>query len=338
MDYRQLGQSGLRVSAISFGTATFGSGSASDAGRSYTEESVAARLIDVALDHGITLFDTSDVYRTGQSEAMLGRIVKERRRRLLLSTKLSNPTGQGQNDYGSSRSHLIDALDASLKRLDTDHVDLLQMHHQDPRTPVEETMAVLDGFVKAGKVRYLGCSNFAAWHMTKANCAAERRGLERYVSHQVYYSLLDRDYEWELMPAGLDQGVGALVFSALAWGRLTGKIRRDTPAKPGTRAGDPKVGIPVQDEERLHRIVDALDEISQACGRTISQVAIAWLLARPTISSVIVGASSEAQLIENCASVGWSLSDEQVAALEAVSVRPLPYPAWQNADVSPLYR
>lgn len=330
MEHRRLGKSGLRVPALSFGTATFGGTNDFFKAWGSTDAGGAARLIDVCLDHGVSLFDTADVYSDGASEQILGAAIKGKRERLLLSTKVTFPTGEGANDFGSSRQHLIAAVEKSLQRLGTDHIDLLQLHGQDFNTPVEETMSALDDLVRAGKVRYIGGSNFLGWHLMKAQAVADRYGYPRHVAHQVYYSLLNRDYEWDLMPLGVDQGVGAIVWSPLGWGKLTGKIRRNQPAVAGTRAHDIAGTGPHFEEERLFRIVDALDVVAQETGKTIPQIALNWLLQRATVSSVIVGARNEAQLIENIGATGWSLSAGQVAALDAASDVAPAYPVWHQ--------
>jgi len=330
MEHRRLGKSGLRVPALSFGTATFGGGDDFFKAWGSTDAGGAARLIDVCLDHGISMFDSADMYSNGLAEEILGQAIKGKRDRLLISTKTTFPVGDGPNDYGSSRHHLLEAVEKALGRLGTDHIDLLQLHGQDGNTPVEETLAVLDQLVRSGKVRYIGASNFSGWHLMKSLAVSDRYGYPRHVAHQVYYSLLNRDYEWELMPLGVDQGVGAVIWSPLGWGKLTGKIRRGQPAQPGTRAHEiPKTG-PRYDDERLFRIVDALDAVAQEAGKTIPQVALNWLLRRPTVSSVIIGARDEAQLLENLGAVGWSLAPGQVAALDAAS-RVFPsYPRWHQ--------
>ncbi|MGI4878434.1 MAG: aldo/keto reductase [Janthinobacterium lividum] len=330
MEFRRLGASGLRVPALSFGTATFGGAGDFFKAWGSTDAGGAGRLIDVCLDHGVTLFDSADVYSGGLAESILGEAIKGKRDRLLISTKATFPTGDGANDFGSSRSHLIDAVEQALKRLGTDHIDLFQLHGQDYNTPVEETVAALDQLVRAGKIRYVGGSNFSGWHLMKSLGVADRYGFPRHVAHQVYYSLLNRDYEWELMPLGADQGVGALVWSPLGWGKLTGKIRRDQPAKPGTRAHDIAGTGPHFEEERLFRIVDALDVVAAETGKTIPQIALNWLLQRPTVANVIIGARNEQQLIENVGAVGWSLTVEQVAALDAASDAPAAYPVWHQ--------
>jgi aryl-alcohol dehydrogenase-like predicted oxidoreductase len=330
MEQRRLGHSGLRVPVLSFGTATFGG--ANDFFRAWgtTDAGGAARLIDLCLDHGVSLFDTADVYSDGLAEQILGQAIKGKRNRLLVSTKVTFPTGDGPNDFGSSRQHLLAAVDASLKRLEIDHIDLLQLHGQDYNTPVEETMQTLDQLVRAGKVRYLGGSNFAGWHLMKSNAIADRYGYARHVAHQVYYSLLNRDYEWELMPLGRDQGIGATVWSPLGWGKLTGAIRRGQPARPGTRAHDIAGTGPAYEEERLFRIVDALDAVGKETGKTIPQVALNWLLQRPTVSTIIIGARNEQQLVENLGAAGWSLTPAQVATLDAASDVTPAYPVWHQ--------
>jgi aryl-alcohol dehydrogenase-like predicted oxidoreductase len=330
MEYRRLGHSGLRVPALSFGTATFGGGNDFFKAWGSTDASGASRLIDVCLDHGITMFDSADGYSSGLAETILGAAIKGKRDRLLISTKATFPTGDGPNDYGSSRQHLVTAVDNALRRLGVDHIDLLQLHGQDYNTPVEETLATLDQFVRAGKIRYIGCSNFSGWHLMKSLAASERYGYARYVAHQAYYSLLNRDYEWELMPLGRDQGVGAVVWSPLGWGKLTGKIRRGQVAKPGTRAHDIAGTGPRFEDERLYRIVDALDVVAAETGKTIPQVALNWLLQRPTVANVIVGARNEEQLIENIGAVGWSLTAEQVVKLNDASDITPAYPVWHQ--------
>jgi aryl-alcohol dehydrogenase-like predicted oxidoreductase len=332
MEHRRLGASGLRVPALSFGTATFGGAGDFFKAWGSTDAGGASRLIDVCLDHGVTLFDSADGYSGGLAETILGEAIKGKRDRLLISTKVTFPTGDGANDYGSSRIHLIDAVEKALNRLGTDHIDLLQLHGQDYNTPVEETMATLDQLVREGKIRYVGASNFSGWHLMKSLGVSDRYGYPRHIAHQVYYSLLNRDYEWELMPLGADQGVGALIWSPLGWGKLTGKIRRDQPAKPGTRAHDIAGTGPHFPEERLFKIVDALDVIAEQTGKTIPQIALNWLLRRPTVANVIIGARNEEQLIENVGAVGWSLTAEQVAALDAASDAPAAYPVWHQRN------
>jgi len=330
MDYNRLGHSGLRVPALSFGTGTFGGSNDFFKAWGSTDAAGASRLIDVCLDHGVSLFDTADVYSAGLAEQILGEAIKGKRNRLLISTKATFPMGDGPNDYGSSRQHLLEATEGSLKRLGIETIDLLQLHGQDYNTPVEETLSTLDQLVRAGKIRYIGCSNFSGWHLMKSLAASDRYGYARYVAHQAYYSLLNRDYEWELMQLGRDQGVGAVVWSPLGWGKLTGKIRREQPAQPGTRAHSiPETG-PRYEEKRLFAIVDALDALAKETGKTIPQIALNWLLRRPTVANVIIGARNEEQLLENIGAVGWKLSPEQVAKLDAASDVEPAYPVWHQ--------
>ena len=319
MEYRTLGASGLKVPALSFGTGTFGGKGPLFSAWGNSDVEDARRLIDICLDAGVTLFDTADVYSDGGSEEVLGAAIRGRRDTLLISTKTGLPMGDGPNDAGLSRHRLIGAVEAALRRLGTDYIDLLQLHAFDAFTPVEEILHTLDTLVRAGKVRYIGASNFAGWQLMKSLAVADRHGWPRHVVHQVYYSLTGRDYEWELMPLGLDQKVGALVWSPLGWGRLTGRIRRGQPIPEGSRLHDTAQWGPPVDEERLYRIVDALDAVAAETGRSVPQVAIAWLLARPTVSSVIVGARNEAQLRDNLGAVGWTLEPGQIARLDAAS-------------------
>jgi len=330
MEYRRLGASGLRTPALSFGTATFGGAGDFFKAWGSTDAAGAARLVDICLDHGVAMFDSADVYSDGLAEDILGQAIAGKRNRLLISTKVTFPTGEGANDFGSSRIHLIEAVEASLRRLAVDHIDLLQLHGQDYNTPVEETLATLDQLVRDGKVRYVGASNFSGWHLMKSLAVADRYGYPRHVAHQVYYSLLNRDYEWDLLDLARDQGVGAVVWSPLGWGKLTGKIRRGQPAKPGTRAHDIAGTGPHFDEERLFHIVDALEQISQETGKTIPQIALNWLLQRDTVANVIIGARNEEQLLENVGAVGWRLSEAQITALDAASDQPPAYPAWHQ--------
>ncbi|MDR3507449.1 MAG: aldo/keto reductase [Caulobacteraceae bacterium] len=330
MEFRRLGASGLRVPALSFGTATFGGAGDFFKAWGSTDAGGAERLIDICLDHGVSMFDSADIYSGGLAETILGEAIKGKRDRLLISTKATFPSGDGPNDFGSSRQHLIDAVDKSLTRLGVDHIDLFQLHGQDYNTPVEETLSTLDQLVRAGKIRYIGASNFSGWHLMKSQAAADRHGYARHVAHQVYYSLLNRDYEWELMPLGLDQGVGATIWSPLGWGKLTGKIRRGQPAQPGTRAHDIAGTGPAYPEERLFKIIEAMDVIAEETGKTIPQIALNWLLRRPTVSTVIIGARNEEQLIANIGAVGWALTAEQVAALDAASDAEPAYPVWHQ--------
>ena len=326
MEYRHLGASGLKVPALSFGAGTFGGSGPLFGAWGDTDAKQARRLIDICLEAGVTLFDTADVYSNGASEQVLGEAIKGRRDQVLISTKTALPMGDGPNDAGSSRSRLIRTVEDALRRLGTDTIDLLQLHAFDASTPIEEVLSTLDVLVRAGKVRYVGVSNFSGWQVMKSLGLAERHGWPRYVVHQVYYSLVGRDYEWELMPLGLDQGVGALIWSPLGWGRLTGKIRRGRPVPEGSRLHRTAEFGPPVDDERLFDIVDALDDVAQETGKTIPQIAINWLLQRPTVSSVIIGARNDEQLRQNLGAVDWTLTPDQIAKLDRASVVTAPYP------------
>jgi aryl-alcohol dehydrogenase-like predicted oxidoreductase len=326
MEYRNLGASGLKVPLLSFGTGTFGGEGPLFSAWGNSGVAEARHLIDICLDAGVNLFDTADVYSNGASEEVLGAAIKGRRDRVLISTKTSLPMGDGPFDAGSSRHRLLAAVDASLRRLGTDCIDLLQLHAFDAGTPIEEVLYTLDLAVRAGKLRYVGASNFSGWQLMKSLGLAERHGWPRYVAHQVYYSLVGRDYEWELMPLAIDQRVGALVWSPLGWGRLTGSIRRGRAVPDTSRLHETaKWGPPVNDE-RLYRIVDALDVVAAETGRSVPQIAIAWLLTRPTVSSVILGARNEAQLRDNLGAVGWSLTSDQIRRLDDASAVMPAYP------------
>ncbi len=326
MEYRRLGASGLHVPALSFGAGTFGGRGELFGAWGDTDVEQARRLVDISLDAGVSMFDTADVYSDGASEEVLGAAVKGRRDRVLLSTKATLPTGAGPWDAGSGRARLIGAVEASLRRLGTDYIDLFQLHAFDAGTPVEEVVGALDDLVRAGKIRYLGASNFAGWQLMKSLAAADRNGLTRYVAHQVYYSLVGRDYEWELMPLGRDQGVGAVVWSPLGWGRLTGKIRRGQPLPEGSRLHRTAEAGPPVDQEKLYDVVDLLDELAAETGKTVPQIALNWLLRRPTVATVIVGARNEEQLRQNLGAIGWELDADQVARLDKASATTPPYP------------
>jgi aryl-alcohol dehydrogenase-like predicted oxidoreductase len=331
MEYRHLGASGFKVPVLSFGTGTFGGQGKLFGAWGNTDVEGARRLVDISLDAGLTLFDTADVYSNGASESILGAAIKGRRDKVLISTKATFRNGDGPNDVGSSRFHLLKAIDGALARLGTDYIDLFQLHGFDAQTPVEETLSTLDDLVRAGKIRYLGVSNFSGWHLMKSLAVADRYGHARYVANQTYYSLIGREYEWELMPLGLDQGIGAMVWSPLGWGRLTGKIRRGQPLPKDSRLhGSAEFGPPV-DDELLFRVVDALDEVAKETGKTIAQIAINWILQRPTVSSVIIGARNEEQLRQNLGAVGWTLGAEQIAKLDAASATTRTYPYWHQA-------
>jgi aryl-alcohol dehydrogenase-like predicted oxidoreductase len=336
MEYRRLGHSGLRVPALSFGTGTFGGGTDFFRAWGSTDAKGASRLIDLCLDHGVSMFDSADIYSDGLAEQILGQAIAGKRDRVLISTKATFQTGDGPNDYGSSRQHLLVTIEGSLKRLGVDHIDLLQLHGQDYNTPIEETLATLDQLVRSGKIRYVGASNFSGWYLMKSLAIAQRYGYPRHVAHQVYYSLLHRDYEWELAELARDQGVGAVVWSPLGWAKLTGAIRRGQPAKPGTREhGIPGTG-PIFDNEHLFRVVDALEAVARETEKTIPQVALNWLLQRPTVSSIIIGARNEQQLTENLGAIGWNLTPAQLATLDAASdVSPV-YPVWHQRGFPPL--
>ena len=319
MEYRNLGMSGLKVPVLSFGTGTFGGEGPLFSAWGNSDSRQARRLIDICLEAGVTLFDTADVYSNGAAERILGEAIKGRRDRVLVSAKTGLPMGDGPNEAGHARGPLIDAVEASLRRLGTDYVDLLQLHAFDAGTPVEEVLHTLDMLVRAGKVRQIGVSNFSGWQLMKSLDAASLHHWPRYVAHQVYYSLIGRDYEWELMPLGHDQGVGAIVWSPLGWGRLTGKIRRGQPWPEGSRLHETAQWGPPVDEERLYRVVDTLEAVATELDASVPQVAIAWLLARPTVSSVIIGARNEAQLRDNIAAAELRLSPEHIAMLDAAS-------------------
>jgi aryl-alcohol dehydrogenase-like predicted oxidoreductase len=330
MEYRLLGGSGLKVPALSFGVATFGGGNEFFRSWGNTDVAEATRLIDICFESGVNLFDTADVYSDGRSEEVLGKALESKRDRALISTKTTFRLGEGPNDVGSSRYHLRRALEASLRRLGTDYVDIYHLHGFDALTPIEEVQDTLNTFVREGKVRYIACSNFSGWHLMKSLSVADRYGWTRYVAHQVYYSLVGREYEWELMPLGLDQKVGALVWSPLGWGRLTGKIRRGQPLPETSRLHKTAEYGPQVADEYLYTVVDALDAVAAETGKTVPQVALNWLLQRPTVSSIILGARNEEQLRQNLGAAGWNLTTDQVAKLDKASdVAPV-YPYWHQ--------
>jgi aryl-alcohol dehydrogenase-like predicted oxidoreductase len=326
MEQRYLGRSGFKVPVLGFGAGTFGGQGPLFSAWGNTDVGGARRIVDICLDAGVNLFDTADVYSSGASESILGAALKGRRHQAIVSTKLSLRSGDGPNDVGSSRHHLIEATNAALQRLGTDHIDILQLHAFDAMTPVEQVLGTLDDLVREGKVRYIGVSNFSGWQLMKSLAAADRLGLQRYVANQTYYSLVGRDYEWELMPLGLDQGVGAIVWSPLGWGRLTGKVRRGQPLPAGSRLHETAGFAPPVDEERLYRVVDAMDEVAKETGKTLPQIALNWLLQRPTVASVLIGARDEAQLKQNLGALGWQLSADQAARLDTASAVTPPYP------------
>jgi len=330
MEYRQLGASGLKVPVLSFGTATFGGGNEFFKAWGDTQLDEAKRLVNLSLDAGVTLFDTSNVYSNGKSEEILGLALEGIRHQVLISTKATFKIGDGPNDYGSSRIHLVKQCEDSLRRLKTDHIDIYHMHGFDGTTPVEETLKTLDNLIQSGKVRYIACSNFSGWHLMKSLSASERYGWSKYIAHQAYYSLLDREFEWELMPLGVDQHIGTIVWSPLSSGRLSGKYRRNQPRPADSRDQQGGHHGPALNEERLYRIVDALDEVAEETGKSIAQISINWLLQRPTVSNIIIGARNEEQLNQNLAAVGWNLTTEQVKKLDEASKSDPVYPYWHQ--------
>jgi aryl-alcohol dehydrogenase-like predicted oxidoreductase len=332
MESRQLGRSGFKVPALCLGTGTFGGGTDFFKAWGASDVDGATHLVDLCLASGLTMFDSADIYSDGLAEEILGKAIKGRRNQVILSTKGGLRAGAGPNDVGSSRHHLIAACEGSLRRLGTETIDLYQIHAFDALTPAEETLAALDHLVQAGKIRYVGCSNFSGWHLMKSLMVSERDGLARYVAHQAYYSLIGREYEWELMPLAIDQGIGTVVWSPLGWARLTGKIRRGQP-QPTTSRLNSRLAVeggPPVDDDYVYRVVDALDATAAETGKSVPQVALNWLLQRPTVASVIIGARNEEQLRDNLGAVGWSLTAEQVARLDAASaLRPI-YPYWHQ--------
>lgn len=332
MEYRQLGNSGLRVPVLSLGTATFGGGNDFFKAWGSTQVQEAKRMLDLCLDAGVNLFDTANVYSSGMAEEILGKASEGKRNRILISTKATFPMGEDPNDFGSSRLHLIKACEESLKRLGTDYIDIYHMHGFDANTPVEETLKALEHLIESGKVRYIACSNFSGWHLMKSLSVSERYGWNRYIAHQVYYSLLNRDFEWELMPLGIEEEVGTIVWSPLAAGKLTGKYRRNEPIPENSRVaqgGSPVVNTEA-DEERLYDIVDVLGRIAEETGKSVAQIALNWVLQRPTVSNVIIGARNEEQLKQNLDAVGWQLSLEQIKKLDEVSETTPSYPYWHQ--------
>jgi aryl-alcohol dehydrogenase-like predicted oxidoreductase len=333
MEYRQLGRSGLKVPELCFGAGTFGATNEFFKAWSETTQAEADRIVGICMDAGLNFFDTADIYSDGSSETALGKALKaHKRENVLISTKTTFRFGEGPNSVGSSRYHIIQQLEGSLKRLGTDYIDVYHMHAFDATTPVEETLNTLDKFVREGQIRYIACSNFSGWHLMKSLSVSERYGWARYVGHQVYYSLVGRDYEWELMPLAADQGVGALVWSPLGWGRLTGKIRRGHPLPKDSRLQTQVVhdAGPQPDSEYVYKVVDALDEVAKETGKTIPQISLNWLLQRPTVSTLVIGARNEEQLKQNLGAVGWKLTPEQIAKLDAASALPRAYPYWHQ--------
>jgi aryl-alcohol dehydrogenase-like predicted oxidoreductase len=343
MEFRQLGHSGLKVPVLSFGTGTFGGSNQFFKAWGDTDVREATRLVDICLEAGVNLFDTADVYSDGVAEEILGKAIAGRRDKVLISSKATFRMGDGQhagpNDLGSSRFHLIRSCEGSLRRLGTDYIDIYHMHGFDALTPVEEVLDTLDTLVRSGKVRYIACSNFSGWHLMKSLAVSERYGWARYVAHQVYYSLIGREYEWELMPLGLDQKVAALIWSPLGWGRLTGKIRRNQPIPEVSRLHTTAQNGPQMEDEYLYKVVDAIDAIAKETGKAVPQISLNWLLQRPTVASVILGARDEKQLRQNLDSVGWNLTPDQIARLDAASAQQPVYPYWhqrQFAERNPI--
>jgi len=330
MEYRQLG--GMRVPVLSFGTATFGGGNEFFKAWGSTQVGEATRMVDLCLEAGVQLFDTANVYSGGAAEEILGQAIKGRRNKVLISTKATFPMSGEINDYGSSRLFLVKACEDSLQRLGVDHIDIYHMHGFDANTPIEEALKALDHLVNSGKVRYIACSNFSGWHLMKSLSISERYGWSKYIAHQAYYSLLHRDFEWELMPLAIDQQVGTIVWSPLSSGKLSGKYRRGKPQPEDARVaqgGNPVLGI-AADDERLYDIIDVLDQLSQETGKTSAQIALNWLLQRPTVANIIIGARNEEQLRQNLGAIGWNLTLEQVKRLDTVSEVLPAYPYWHQ--------
>ena len=337
MEFRRLGASGFSVPVLSFGTGTFGGKGEFFEAWGATDVAEARRLVDICLEAGLNMFDSADVYSRGAAEEILGEALKGRPRdSVLISTKATFRFDDGPNSLGSSRYHLISAVEGSLKRLQTDHIDLFQLHGFDARTPPEEVLSTLDQLVREGKIRYVGVSNYSGWHLMKSLAVAEKYGYPRYIAHQAYYSLIGRDYEWELMPLGLDQGVGAVVWSPLGWGRLTGKIRRGQPLPASSRLHKTAEAGPPVEDEYLYKVVEVLDAVAEETGKTVPQVALNWLLQRPTVATVVVGARNEEQLRQNLGAVGWNLTADQVKRLDEVSKRPQAYPYWHQSGFGEL--
>jgi len=332
MEFRKLGRSGFNVPVLSLGTGTFGGGNEFFKAWGSSGVAEATQLVDISLDAGLNMFDTADGYSNGAAEEILGKAIHGRRNRVIISTKAGFRTGEEPNAVGSLRQHLLEAVEGSLRRLQTDYIDLFQIHTFDAMTPAEETLATLDELVRSGKIRYIGCSNFSGWHLMKSLAVSDRYGYSRYVAHQAYYSLVGRDYEWELMPLGMEEGVGAVVWSPLGWGRLTGKLRRGAPPPAVSRLQSQAVVDkgPVIADEYLYRVVDAIDEVSNETGKSVSQIALNWLLQRPTVANVIIGARNEEQLRQNLGAVGWHLTAEQVAKMDAASAVTPAYPYWHQ--------
>jgi aryl-alcohol dehydrogenase-like predicted oxidoreductase len=339
MIFRQLGGSGFRIPVLSFGTATFGGKGDFFKSWGSTQLDEAKRLVNLCIDAGVNMFDTANTYSRGASEEILGGALIGLRDKVIISTKGTFTMGDGTNDYGSSRYHIIKQCDESLRRLRTDYIDIYHMHGFDANTPVEETLCTLDDLVTSGKIRYIACSNFSGWHLMKSLSVSERYGWSKYVVHQAYYSLMNREFEWELMPLGIDQKVGTIVWSPLSAGKLTGKYRRNQPLPQDARIAQGGGQGPEVPDEIFYKIIDALDEVAAETGKSVAQVALNWLLQRPTVVNIIIGARNEEQLKQNLDAVGWNLTTEQVKKLDAASDRPPIYPYWHqrsNLKLNPL--
>jgi len=332
VEYRLLGRSGFNVPALCFGTGTFGGVGEFFGAWGKTDVAEAKRLVDICLDAGLNMFDSADGYSDGAAESILGEAIKGRRDKVIISTKATFRSSPAINDIGSSRFHLLDACDKALKRLQTDYIDVFQLHNFDAMTPVEETLSTLDQLIRAGKIRYIGVSNFSGWHLMKSLSVSDRYGWSRYVVNQAYYSLIGREYEWELMPLAIDQGIGTLVWSPLGWARLTGKIRRGQPRPEQTRLQQQvaREAGPQVNDEYLFKVIDAMDEVAKDTGKSIPQIALNWLLQRPTVSSLIIGARNEEQLKHNLGAIGWTLSTDHIKKLDEASFVTPTYPYWHQ--------
>ncbi|AXY72885.1 aldo/keto reductase [Paraflavitalea soli] len=339
MEHRFLGNSGLQVPVLSFGTATFGGVGEFFKAWGSTQQEDANRMVKLCMEAGVNFFDTANVYSRGVAEEILGVALKGIRDKVLISTKATFVMEDGPNNFGSSRHHLLKSVEDSLRRLQTDYIDIYHMHGFDGNTPVDETLRTLDTLIQSGKVRYIACSNFSGWHLMKSLSVSERYGWTKYIAHQAYYSLLDREFEWELMPLGVDQKIGTIVWSPLASGRLGGKYRRNQPLPRENRVQQGGGHGPALNEALLYNIMDALDEVAAETGKSVAQVALNWLLQRPTVVNIIIGARNEEQLQQNLGAVGWNLTTEQVKKLDAASDRESVYPYWhqrQNLQLNPL--
>ncbi|MCE7059577.1 aldo/keto reductase [Dyadobacter sp. CY343] len=339
MEFRQLGASGLKVPVLSFGTGTFGGGGDFFKAWGNTQVDEATRLVNLCMDSGINFFDTADVYSQGLSEEILGKAIIGMRDKIILSTKATFKMGSGPNDFGSSRFRLVKSCEDSLRRLQTDYIDIYHMHGFDGVTPVEETLSALSDLIRDGKIRYIACSNFSGWHLMKSLSVSERYGWARYIAHQAHYSLLSREFEWELMPLGIDQKIGTIVWSPLSAGRLGGKYRRNQPIPADGRIAQGGGEGPAIPEEFFFHLIDVLDEVAAETEKTVAQVALNWLLQRPTVSNIVIGARNEEQLRQNLGAIGWNLSLEQVKRLDEASEKAPVYPYWhqrKNPDLNPL--